>query len=281
VNSPQTDRRPPKLRRTGRHATPSQVQKVTQKAGKAAPAMAIAGALIAAPQVAQAATVQAHAGSQAHSMSQAPAQDTAAVKAVKAPAQGAAEARPIVTDALVEKDQGAIRAYTVKSGDTLSSIAKRFYGNAADWPALFEVNKSVLRNPNVIDVGQRLQVPQKLPHVTAYTPKHAKPATVLTSSATLSGTLSCTGLEELWEQGGGSSGEAFMAASIAMAESGGQEFATGSVGERGYWQINPDHGSLSTYDPLGNAQAAVTISGDGANWTPWTTFTSGAYRGRC
>jgi hypothetical protein len=133
----------------------------------------------------------------------------------------------------------------------------------------------------VIDVGQKLQVPQKLPHVTAYTPRHAKPATVLTSSATLSGTLSCTGLEELWEQGGGSPGEAVMAASIAMAESGGQEFATGSVGERGYWQINPDHGSLSTYNPLGNARAAVAISDDGRDWDPWTTFTSGAYLGRC
>ena len=72
-----------------------------------------------------------------------------------------------------------------------------------------------------------------------------------------------------------------MAAAIAMAESSGQQFATGAVGERGYWEINPDHGSLSTYDPLGNAKAAVIISGDGTNWTPWTTFTSGAYLGRC
>jgi hypothetical protein len=72
-----------------------------------------------------------------------------------------------------------------------------------------------------------------------------------------------------------------MAASIAMAESSGRQFATGPAGERGYWQIHPDHGSLSTYDPLGNARAAVAISGHGRNWTPWTTFTSGAYRGRC
>ena len=72
-----------------------------------------------------------------------------------------------------------------------------------------------------------------------------------------------------------------MAASIAMAESSGRQFATGAAGERGYWQIHPDHGSLSTYNPLGNAKAAVIISDDGGNWTPWTTFTSGAYRGRC
>ncbi|MGH3227403.1 MAG: transglycosylase SLT domain-containing protein, partial [Streptosporangiaceae bacterium] len=93
--------------------------------------------------------------------------------------------------------------------------------------------------------------------------------------------LSCPALEELWEQGGGSQAQAFMAAEIAMAESSGQQFATGAAGERGYWQINPDHGSLSTYDPLGNAKAAVLISDNGTNWTPWTTFTSGAYQGRC
>ena len=71
------------------------------------------------------------------------------------------------------------------------------------------------------------------------------------------------------------------AASIAMAESGGNQFATGTVGERGYWQINPVNGSLSTYDPYGNARAAVIMSGNGSNWSPWTTYTSGAYAGRC
>ena len=46
-----THRRSRKIRRTGRHTTPSQVEKVAEKAGRAAPAMAIAGALVAtAPQ---------------------------------------------------------------------------------------------------------------------------------------------------------------------------------------------------------------------------------------
>ena len=77
-----------------------------------------------------------------------------------------------------------------------------------------------------------------------------------TTSVSLSGTLSCPRLEELREQAGGSDVQAVVAASIAMAESSGQQFATGAVGERGYWQINPDRGSLSTYDPLGNAQGS-------------------------
>ena len=51
MDSVQLHRRPKKFRRTGRHTTPSQVEKVTEKATKAAPAVAIAGALVAvAPQ---------------------------------------------------------------------------------------------------------------------------------------------------------------------------------------------------------------------------------------
>ena len=47
-------RRTVKIRRTGRHSTPSQVEKVAERAGKAAPAVAIAGALVALPQSAHA-----------------------------------------------------------------------------------------------------------------------------------------------------------------------------------------------------------------------------------
>ena len=198
----------------------------------------------------------------------------------KVPDRGTALAGQIHTDALVIHHEQA-RHYTVRPGDTLSSIAQRFYGNPADWRGLYQANRSVVRNPNVIDPGEVLNVPYQLPASSSSGTSAPAGSTVLTTSASLSGTLSCPGLEELWEQAGGSDAQAVMAASIAMAESSGQQFATGAAGERGYWQINPDHGSLSTYDPLGNAKAAVIISGDGTNWTPWTTFTSGAYQGRC
>jgi Lysozyme like domain len=95
------------------------------------------------------------------------------------------------------------------------------------------------------------------------------------------GTLGCAGLEALWVSAGGSPSAEVTAASIAMAESSGNQYATGPVGERGYWQISPIWGALSTYDAYGNAQAAVTISNDGSNWTPWTTFLTGAYAGQC
>ena len=99
------------------------------------------------------------------------------------------------------------------------------------------------------------------------------------------GTLSCSGLEALWESAGGSDSEAFMAAEIATAESGGRQYATDNDGngtvDRGYWQVNSIHGVLSTYDPAGNARAAVELSGDGTNWSPWVTYQTGAYQGQC
>lgn len=48
--------------------------------------------------------------------------------------------------------------YTVRPGDTLSDIARREYGSAADWPALWWVNRHAVRNPQVITAGQRLQL---------------------------------------------------------------------------------------------------------------------------
>jgi LysM repeat protein len=46
----------------------------------------------------------------------------------------------------------------VKSGDTLSSISQREYGSAADWPALWWINRGAVRDPNIIQAGQQLKV---------------------------------------------------------------------------------------------------------------------------
>ena len=67
-----------------------------------------------------------------------------------------------------------------------------------------------------------------------------------------------------------------------MAESGGRQYAHSPTNDFGYWQINGVHGpSMATYDPIGNAKAAIAISNNGRNWYPWTTYVTGAYHGRC
>jgi nucleoid-associated protein YgaU len=49
--------------------------------------------------------------------------------------------------------------HTVVSGDTLSKIAKNFYGDAMKYPVIFEANKPMLSHPDKIYPGQMLRIP--------------------------------------------------------------------------------------------------------------------------
>ena len=53
------------------------------------------------------------------------------------------------------------KIYEVKSGDSLSKIAKREYGNANEWNRIFEANKDILKDPDKIYPGQKLKIPAK------------------------------------------------------------------------------------------------------------------------
>jgi hypothetical protein len=88
-------------------------------------------------------------------------------------------------------------------------------------------------------------------------------------------------LEELWIGAGGRKIAAPTAAAIALAESGGNPNSeghntNGSI-DRGLWQINSVHGSLSTTDVVANVKAAVKIYNE-SGWSPWVTFKTGAYQ---
>lgn len=52
------------------------------------------------------------------------------------------------------------KTYTVQSGDTLGKIAKQFYGNAMEYPKIFEANKPMLSDPDKIYPGQVLRIPE-------------------------------------------------------------------------------------------------------------------------
>jgi nucleoid-associated protein YgaU len=50
--------------------------------------------------------------------------------------------------------------YVVQSGDCLSAIAQRFYGDASRWPVIYNVNRGVIgNNPNLIFPGQVFYIP--------------------------------------------------------------------------------------------------------------------------
>ncbi|MBS1817366.1 MAG: LysM peptidoglycan-binding domain-containing protein [Acidobacteria bacterium] len=57
--------------------------------------------------------------------------------------------------------QTAPQTYTVKSGDTLSKIAKEFLGSAGAYMEVFNANRDQLSDPDKIKVGQVLKIPAK------------------------------------------------------------------------------------------------------------------------
>ncbi len=75
------------------------------------------------------------------------------------------------------------RYVTVEAGDSLSSISKQVYGNAADWPALWWVNRQAVPNPGQIAVGQRLRLSRRsVRHLQAAAPQQTATTTVATAA---------------------------------------------------------------------------------------------------
>jgi hypothetical protein len=189
--------------------------------------------------------------------------------------------------------------YRIEPGNTLIGIAREECGNPADFRAL-AVNNHI-RYADQISAGDVLKVAchaaaTLLARVRLEPPAPPAPPVRLVASvqgnvqpqaqqpepgSAGGGTLSCSGLEGLWDAAGGNPEHAFMAAEIAMAESGGNQYALSPTDDLGYWQINASNGSLATYNALGNARSAIILSDDGTNWDAWTTYTEGLYAGRC
>jgi nucleoid-associated protein YgaU len=53
----------------------------------------------------------------------------------------------------------ATQWHVVEKGETLSKIAERYYGDASLYPKIFEANRDVLKDPNMIRIGQKLRIP--------------------------------------------------------------------------------------------------------------------------
>jgi len=52
-----------------------------------------------------------------------------------------------------------VEYYIIKKGDTLSAIAKQFYGKANDYTKIFEANREVIKDANLIYPGQKIRIP--------------------------------------------------------------------------------------------------------------------------
>jgi nucleoid-associated protein YgaU len=53
-----------------------------------------------------------------------------------------------------------VEYYEIVSGDTLSAIAKKFYGDGSAYMRIFEANREVIKDPDKIFVGQKIRIPR-------------------------------------------------------------------------------------------------------------------------
>ena len=70
--------------------------------------------------------------------------------------QSGSSTRPLPPE---QPEQPQDQWYTVAAGDSLSKIAKRFYGDANRWQKIFEANKDQIKNPDLIQPGWKLKIP--------------------------------------------------------------------------------------------------------------------------
>ena len=61
---------------------------------------------------------------------------------------------------LTSKDEHTMQTYTVVKGDSLSKIAKQVYGKASLWRKIYEANQDQIKNPDLIQPGQKLKIPK-------------------------------------------------------------------------------------------------------------------------
>lgn len=87
------------------------------------------------------------------------------VNRIKVPAPTAAPAKPQAAPAIGPQAAPAPPAeeerwHEVQKGETLSGIAKQYYGKANLYNKIFEANRNILNNPDLIKPGQKLKIPK-------------------------------------------------------------------------------------------------------------------------
>lgn len=149
--------------------------------------------------------------------------------------------------------QAAPKTYTVQPGDTLSLIAGRL-GVPGGWQALWQANRAVIADPNVIYAGQVLDLPGS--GATADTDAITPPPHNA-GGFPHTGIYTFSMLEAVWIWAGGPSDVAWDMATIAECESGGKTWAYNPSGASGLWQILGTPFAGDPMDGPTNAQMAV------------------------
>ncbi len=236
---------------------PSQISRRLTAA--AVPALAgVAATLCLAPQA------QASQLAPSVSLDRATAADTLARVGRQSPAELLAASRRAVASKPVK--------YTVRPGDSLSSIAGRVYHDQAAWPAIYWANHSKVRSANDISVGEVLLIPAK----PAKIPNAPAPAAPVVVAASQSAGVAYAPAEKTVSTYSGDGG--FTSCVIAR-ESGGNAQVMNSSGHYGLYQFS--EGTWEAYGgsaaDFGNASVAeqnkvfdnALAAGGQSNWSAY------------
>jgi len=216
----------------------------------------------------------------AASAAQAPAHTTAKAAAA-ASHSGAAVTRLDSVIRPAAKTAARPAKYTVKSGDTLSDIAKRVYHNPAYWPVLYWANHSQIKYANVIEVGQKLTVPAKPAKVPAAPSVlgPAAPAPVQSTSAPVTYAASAPVYSAPSQAATTYSGGGSFQSCVIARESGGNSQVMNSSGHYGLYQFSSGTWAAYGGNPadFGNASVAeqnqvfnnAIAAGGQSNWAPY------------
>ena len=180
--------------------------------------------------------------------------------------------------------RAASAKYVVKSGDTLASIAQRFYRSSDYWPVLYWANHSKITYANEIEAGQVLTVPAKPAKIPgapsalapAPAPTTSTAGTAGTDSSAQSDSSASTPTTAPAQSASTGSTSSFQACVIA-AESGGNPQVMNSSGHYGLYQFsastwaeyggNPaDFGDASVAEQNQVFDNAIAAGGE-SNWS--------------
>jgi len=62
----------------------------------------------------------------------------------------------------IKTEKAKATIYTIRDGDTLEKVAKKFLGDASRWPEIYEANKNVIEKPSRIFPGQVIVIPENI-----------------------------------------------------------------------------------------------------------------------
>jgi LysM repeat protein len=234
---------------------------------------------VAAPALGGLAAVVALANAPAHGTAPASAHHSSATAAVAQRSGASAPRLASVSQAPAAHAAARPAKYTVKSGDTLSTIAGHLYGQAGYWPVLYWANHSRIGSADVVQVGQVLTVPAKpatIPSPPPASTTHSA-TTAHSASTTRSATTTRSASTPAASTYSGAAGS-FQACVIAR-ESGGNSQVMNSSGHYGLYQFSASTWAAYGGSPADFGHASVAeqnrvfnnaiAAGGKNNWAPY------------